>query len=69
MPYPWHTRMSVSAVKRRGRSGASGAAPDLTQCNLMIARKLSRLGRLAQRIHRRRHQRHHGDGFVDQQRK
>src|SRR5437764_244899 len=34
MPYPWQTRILVRAVKRRGRSGARGAAPDLTHRTL-----------------------------------
>src|ERR1035441_1662339 len=34
MPYPWRMGMPVEVVKRRARSGASGAAPHFTQRRL-----------------------------------
>ena len=68
MPYPWQTRIPVSSVKRRASSGASGAAPDLTQRNVMVVGKLSGLGGLAQRVQGGRDDWHHGDAFVQMSR-
>ena len=64
MPYPWRIGMPVDSVKRRARSGASGAAPHFTQRRLMLARKLSRIARVAISQQRWRHAEGHGDAFV-----
>ena len=46
MPYPWQTRIPVSAVKRRASSGREGAAPDLTQRRLVVRGELAGFGGL-----------------------
>ena len=58
--------MFVSRVKRRGRSGANGAAPDFTQRTRGRGGTV-RLPRLAKSVDGGRNQRHHGDSFLHQQ--